>query len=178
MTTKSPGHIHEIHRLNPDGTETPMPQADAPGLYLYSLRGYDDWATAERYLVDQFTAGQWEPGRYRVTVTHGTPVPVATVERTLPLHPDYAKLPYSHPRSGEPALPVRAYIHRLLDVYTGATLEQIAAGFEAFNAHYRAEISTQELAARTGYTLATDRPRPLSPYAAYPHPDSVPDEVK
>ena len=173
---------HEIHRIGPDGTpaEEARQQIDTGRMdYFYDLRGTDNWETAERWLVDQSEAGEWEPGRYRITVTRhaqGITSPVCTVERLLPLCSAYSDLPYKPDRKGGP--PARAYVHHLVEVYVGTTLELVAEHLDVFDRHYKAIISTRELTDLTGHELPADRPRPLSPYARYHHPDDVPESLK
>lgn len=161
-------YLYQVTRIMPDGAEEPMPleQVAERGLYFYGLRGHDDWESAERFLVDQYHDGVWNPGRYKVEVTLRTETgdhPVTTVERLLPLHPDYAKLPHS-PFPGDKR-PARAYLHTLLSRYPNTSLELVAQHLDDFDAHYRAQLSTPELTARTGYKPPSDWVRPLSPYA-------------
>lgn len=166
--TRFPEYRHWIYRVDGDTAEPMEITIEITDIhYHYGLRGHDDWETVERVLVDQHKAGEWEPGRYRIEVTaytfEGKEHPVATVERLLPLDPEYAKLPYSRNQFKE--LPARAYIHTLVSRYPGSTIELVAQRWVDFDAHYLATISTPELTARTGYEPPEDWVRPLSPYA-------------
>ena len=173
-------YTYQIARVDEDGTEQPLEQhpISDTNLYIFSIRGTEDWETAERYLVDQFTASTWEPGRYAVQVATRSKTTgertLVRVERLLPLHRAYARLPYHREPAYRPQLPIRAFIHTLVKVYRGSTMEQIAEHVDDFEAHYKATLSTPDLVARTGYTLPPDWVRPLSPYSEYEHPDEIP----
>lgn len=146
----------------------------------YNFVGTEAWEAAEQSLLDYWCSLEDHfdaaAGTYHILVTSQSGATIADVIRNLPLHPAYAALTYKQPSFGN--APVRAFVVRLTKLYPGLTLEQAADHVDAFSEHYQAEISTDELAAATGYRLPADTPRPLSPYAKFQHPDDIPERLR
>lgn len=98
--------------------------------------------------------GPIEPGRYVLVVTNRfEPFEVLRMEWDLPVAGAWAALVNDDRRFG----------FRVLDLYPGTTPALVGEHIEAFGDHYRARISTAELAEVTGYTLPEGVARPHYP---------------
>jgi hypothetical protein len=133
---------YKITRVGGDPDNQPLsintvPAATTPQQYPTD----SPWIGPERFLEAVHKLNGWPPGQYRIEGDF------ADVTRTLPLGAAYAALPSSSERDN----PSRKYCHCLAGFYPPTTAEQVAEQYDVFRAHFRGEISDEELLKRTGY---------------------------